>query len=277
MNDLLGLGKLSQNSLDIIKLVYPDLAQPAVKKVGLALETVMELANTILLPIKLANENSRVYFQKHMDTYKEKLNKYSEDEIGVVPPEIGLNILDELLKVTNEDLANLFTNLLVNASLVEGSRHAHPSFINVIKSLGFDEAKVINYLSKNPDGIIYIRYERVSHSTGSSIPLSLKINNLYKLVPLDFIENKEFYTNNLMNLGIIENVNTFQTSRENEYQELANELKELESDYEKLIEEINQKENPKGNSQYLLVNRGRYRLSRYGDEFVKSVILDNTI
>ncbi len=74
----------------ILELIYKDLPQPSVKKIGKALGTVFELSNTILLQVKLLNEKVRLNYEKHMNSYKEKLNEIPDEEICEVPPEIGL-------------------------------------------------------------------------------------------------------------------------------------------------------------------------------------------
>ncbi|MDQ0208874.1 hypothetical protein J2S05_003698 [Alkalicoccobacillus murimartini] len=144
MSDKLGIGKLSESSVEVIKLVYPDLAQPGLRKVGQALETVLELSNTILLPAKLASTSANFYFKKWMKKYGENLDVIPDDEIGTVIPEIGLPVIEELLKITNEEVAEMFINLLTNASHIDKSRNSHPSFIQVIRNLSKDEAKILN-------------------------------------------------------------------------------------------------------------------------------------
>ncbi|MFB6803434.1 DUF4393 domain-containing protein [Peribacillus butanolivorans] len=272
MKDLLGIGDLSTNSLETVKLIYPDLAQPGIKKVGLALETVLDFSNTILLPLKLVNEKSKFFFQRHMENYKEKLNKVPEEQIGTVTPEIGLPILDELLRVTNDDLADLFTNLLVNASTVNGSQYAHPSFINIIKSLSADEARIVKYLSEisNPSElVIFIRFEKVD-SMGS-VPLTKEFNNLNNLVPLDFKENDGFYINNLINLGILQPQNIYYRDAEKLYKDLEANYQELYKLYldelnkgirESLIQDTNTKLN---------INRGSNKITEYGESLFKSI------
>lgn len=272
MKDLFGLGKLGKNTTEVIKLIYPDLAQPGLKKVGDALATVLDLSNTILLPIKLLNENGKVYFQKHMDDYKEKLNKVDQEQIGTVVPEVGLVILDELLKVTNDDLANLFTNLLVNASTIDHSRNAHPSFINVIKSLSADEAKIINYLSDSQEYIVYIQFYREDED-GSSIPLENIYNNLNYLVELDYEDNAEFYINNLINLGIIKSREVYYNRDIDKYEKLEKKYKSVIDDFENTILNLPSEHHLKNSR--ISIARATYPLTDFGKKFIESISLRN--
>ena len=50
----------------ILTTIYGDLAQPSVKKVGFALETVFEFSTSFLLPVKLLNEKFKLNFEKRL-------------------------------------------------------------------------------------------------------------------------------------------------------------------------------------------------------------------
>lgn len=268
MNDVLGLAKLSTNGLDVFKTIYPDLAQPGIKKVGYALETVLDLANTILLPLKLINEKSKLHFQKHMDVYKEKLDKIPEEKVGTVPPEIGLTIVDELLKVTNEDIAELFINLLVNASNIDNSRNAHPSFINIIKSIIPDEAKIINSLISNPTSLIFIRIVKVE--SGGVVPLfDVNFTNLNDLTDLVYSDNERFYLNNLVSLGILQSELFYFIHNNHLYEKIED---ENSSKVEEARNELVKLGPPYNNgSARIEIERGRYTLTEYGKGFVNSI------
>lgn len=269
MDDLLGLGKVGENSKELFKIVYPDLAQPATKKVGYALETVFDFANTILLPMKLVNERSKVYFQKHMENYKDKLSSISENKLGKVTPEIGLPIIDHLLKVTNEDIADLFTNLLVSATSIDTSQNAHPSFIDVIKNLSGDEARIIKYFSENLSEVLFIQLNKLTISTfREKVKITPEYNNLNDLVDLNFNEKDNFYMINLIKLGIFEREDSHRNYDEEKYEILLEKHKDI-YDYSKMkIEDLN-RVNP---IQHMVdITRGRYIITKYGSEFLESV------
>ena len=146
MKDLLGVGKLSEQGMEVLKMVYPDLLQPSVKKIGIALENIIGLSETISLPMKLANEKANAWFNNHMKKYQEKLDSYTEDEIISVSPDIGLPIMDRLTYLENEEIAEMFVNLLVNASHKDRASKSHPSYFNTLNNISVDEARILNYL-----------------------------------------------------------------------------------------------------------------------------------
>lgn len=268
MKDLIGLGEISDKGLEVVNLVYPDVAQPGLKKIGQSLETVLDLCNTILLPLKLINSNANVLFNHHMEKYRKKMEDIPEEEVTVVHPSIGLKILDELLTVTNEDISDLFVNLLTSASIKSEAKYAHPSFVEVLKSLGEDEAKIINDVFHKGKIVKYVYL--IKRVTGNEdVPLQEKVNDVSKLTNLNFEENSQFYMENLMKLGIIEDTDVYLIDEIEEFKSLENLLKDDKNIYEDQIKEAQSK----GEHPNLSVTHGygRYILNSYGESFINSV------
>ncbi|MEH7444828.1 DUF4393 domain-containing protein [Bacillus sp. JJ1122] len=271
MDDFFGLGKISDNGLEVLKTVYPDLLQPGFKKVGLALETVLDFSNTALMPVKLLNEKVKINFGKRINDYQEKLNEFKEEQIGTVPPEIGVPILDKLLITTNDDLANLFVNLLVNASLVDYSQYAHPSFINILESLSADEAKIIDYIISNEKPIVLIRFGRKRLRDNGIIEMTDNINNLNHLVDLQFKNNVGFYMDNLVKLGLFVPKDNYYTHMESNYKALIEENEKLISETKVAINEINKEEDKKGNHAEFHQVWGHFDKTDLCEMFLKSI------
>ncbi len=139
-NEIVDLIKATPN---ILGQVYGDLAQPSVKAVGNALGTVFEFSTSFLLPVKLLNEKFKLNFTKRLNEYKEKLEQIPEEKQCEVHPQIGTPIIEKLSYTTNEEIADLFTTLLANASNVDMVNTAHPSFVNMIERMSPDEARLL--------------------------------------------------------------------------------------------------------------------------------------
>ncbi len=269
IQDVLGIAKLSENNLEMIKLIYPDVAQPAVRKVGIALETVFDFANTILLPLKLLNDKSKVFFQKHMENYKKKIDELNTEEIGNVPPEMGLPILDELTKTTNDNIAELFINLLLSSSSIDKSKNAHPSFINVIKNLSSDEAKIIQYLiESNKERFLLVSFSR-KDIDNQIVELSDSYSSILDL-NIDYIENHAFYARNLINLGILsENRHLYFQTEIEEYDPLIKKLDFVKEHKLNLLRNLDDSDYIKKSS--IITNKGVLKLTEFGKEFIKAV------
>ncbi|WP_181574706.1 Abi-alpha family protein [Lysinibacillus capsici] len=268
VKDFLGLAKLSNNALELFKTIYPDLVQPGVKQVGLALETTLGLANTILLPLKLMNSNANVYFNQHMEKYRVKMAEVDENEVVQVPPQISLNILDELLKVTNEDIANLFINLLANASTKSTIKYAHPGFIEVIKNLSADEAKIISEICAKGEPIIYAYID--GHNNGIvPVPLTNQENNITDMIDLDFKENNTFYALNLIKLGILKDERLADKSLIDKYNKIQGRMNDAMEEILNTIEEM--KMSGSSIDVQPTFARGRYSITEFGEQFIKSI------
>lgn len=193
---------------NIISMVYTDLAQPGVKKVGQALSTVLDLSNTVLMPIKLLNEKVKANFNSNMKRYEQKLNDIENDKILPVPPEIGIPILEKFTYYTNEELAGLFVNLLAAASSKDTICDAHPSYIYIVEQLSVDEARILNFIAQNKRETIPFVYLKANVKGKNPVKDFIKNLNMITLLPdkieLLFPEKIQMYLENLCSKKLLE-------------------------------------------------------------------------
>ncbi|EGR0111434.1 DUF4393 domain-containing protein [Vibrio vulnificus] len=185
----------------LLKEVYGDLAKPGVKQVGKALETVLGLGNTVLIPIQLLNAKGKYVVKSNLNKYREKLESSNTDDIVQVAPEVGVPILEKLTYVTNEELVNLYTELLAKASSKSNCGMAHPNFVNVINSLSPDEALLIGAL-KGKKSIPFVD-KTLKRSTGQYHIIQPMITKLEDTAGLTFPQNTKAYISNLEALGLL--------------------------------------------------------------------------
>lgn len=124
----------------LIQEIYGDQLKPDVKQVGKALESVIGLGNTILWPLTLANECARIALERNMEKYRSQLQDVPEEKVIPVAPEIGVPIAEKISYVSDEQLSDLYINLIAKASTIDTARFAHPSFVNIINNFCPDEA-----------------------------------------------------------------------------------------------------------------------------------------
>ena len=199
-NELIGLVK---ETPQILTTIYGDLAQPSVKKVGTALETVFEFSTSLLLPVKLLNEKFKLNFEKRLNEYKLKIDSIPEEKLCEVNPQIGTPLIEKLSYTTNDEIADLFTNLLIKASSIDTVNLAHPAFVQLIERLSVDEARIINHLS-NKDIIPCISF-RAMLSEQNGFHEILKNGTLIQFeIELLFPQNIKTYLDNLTSMGILD-------------------------------------------------------------------------
>lgn len=198
-NQIVELVKATPN---ILGQVYEDLAQPSVKAVGNALGTVFEFSTAILLPVKLLNEKFKLNFTKNLNDYKKKLEEVPEEKRCEVHPQIGTPIVEKLTYTTNDEIADLFTTLLANASNIDMVNTAHPSFANMIERLSPDEARIIKYL-KGKEDIQYCDFRGKAKNGNGYNTIREHLTLVPQEVKLDFPDNTNAYLANLVSMGIL--------------------------------------------------------------------------
>lgn len=187
---------------ELSKDIYADALKPATQEIGKALGTVFGLGNVILTPFELAIEGTKLLKESVITKWESKLKALPPEKIKAIEPEIAVPALSKLKYTTNDELQNLFLNLLTSASNTDKSSFVHPSFINVISNLSPDEAKIINYMVANnePSCTVHIRihYQNETFSDHAHNTTIFDANEL-----IEFKNNTSVYLHNLISLGII--------------------------------------------------------------------------
>jgi Abortive infection alpha len=186
---------------ELLKEVYGDLAKPGVSQVGKALSAVLGLGNTVLYPLHLINEKTRITLENNLEKYREKLENIPEEKIILVPPEVGVPIAEKLTYVSNEEISEMYLNLLANSSNSDTASIAHPGFAKMIENLSPDEALILQTINFNRSfPFIEIRLNN-SDSTWHTIADFVVTENI--MSKINFKNNFRLYMSNLDSLGII--------------------------------------------------------------------------
>ncbi|WP_289066942.1 DUF4393 domain-containing protein [Alistipes sp.] len=258
-NQVLDLVKTAPN---VIGQIYQDLAQPGVQAVGKALGTVFEFSTSFLLPVKLLNEKFKLNFTKRLNEYKEKLEKVPEEKRCEVHPQIGTPIVEKLSYTTTDEIADLFTTLLANASNVDKVNVAHPSFVNMIERLSTDEARIIKYLIDSID-VPYCSFRAISNNDGGGF---LTIGDHLTLIPyyvsLDYPQNINAYLSNLVSIGVlIDKVGLYKIDKSN-YDEIC-EKNDLNGLKQRLVPTV---------FKNIEVSKSYYEITSFGRLFIDACI-----
>jgi hypothetical protein len=186
----------------VLKEVYGDLAKPGVEQVGKALGTVIGLGNTILWPVALTNEKARIALENNLEKYRKRIENTAKEEITEVAPEIGVPIGEKIAYVTNEELSDMYVELLAKASTASSASLAHPSFVNVINNLSPDEAVLLKTLRNTP---VLPFIETRLHQNGKREwnTLDPLYSPLSKVAGISFPNNVVAYVSNFEGLGIL--------------------------------------------------------------------------
>jgi len=187
----------------LLKEVYGDLAKPGVEQAGKALGTVIGLGNTILWPVALANQKARIALESNLEKYRKRLENTPKEEITEVAPEIGVPIGEKITYVTNEELSDMYVELLAKASIASSASLAHPSFVNVINNLSPDEAVLLKTL-RTTLSVPFIEIRLHQNREDEWTTLDPLYSPLSKVTGLSFQNNVLAYVSNFEGLGILQ-------------------------------------------------------------------------
>lgn len=184
--------------------IYGDLAKPGVRQAGKALESIIGFGNTILWPITWANERSRIYLERNLELYRQRLSEIPEEKIVAVAPEIGVPIAEKLSYIADAKLSELYVTLLAKASASDTVSLAHPSFVNVINNLSPDEALLLEYFVDSSGDLPFVTAKHVDKNTGIyEISGDLLVADEIRK-DLHFPDNVPAYISNLEGLGLVQ-------------------------------------------------------------------------
>jgi len=186
----------------LAKDIYGDALKPGMKQIGLALETVAKLGNTVLTPIMLLNEGARMVRDSILDRWQDKMKVLPEANIKSIDGEIAIPALKSLEYTTSDELVELFLNLLTSASDNRKEGIVHPAFVNIITELSPDEARMLKFMKyeNQPICTVHVRviYNDNSYSDHYHSTTIFDCNEA-----LSFKNNSKAYLENLKRLGLI--------------------------------------------------------------------------
>lgn len=201
LEDLINAGVNAMK--EVPKELYSDLVKPVAKGTGDVIGLVPQAVNAALLPLRkwiLESEYNYLETKKLLD---KKLANVEPDNIETPDAHIAVPALQYISYcMDNEELRNMYANLLANSMNKVVKNGVHPSFVEIIKQLSPDEARLLKFMAKNETApVISVRYE---DSTGSGFRIVKNFSNYGELAGCEMPYNITSYFDNLLRLGLIE-------------------------------------------------------------------------
>ena len=187
--------------------IYQDALQPAAKEIGTALQTVTKAIHVALAPFSVlvwGYEKIRDYLA---EVLPEKLKDVPPEKIITPSPTIAGPALEALRFSAHEpSLRELYANLLATSMDERTARNAHPAFVESIRQMTPDEARVMQLLAARE------AYPMISVGVGFNM---LDLNDVHSERLLHFSSLGEesgcehadlwsTYLDNLSRLGLVE-------------------------------------------------------------------------
>ncbi|AEF44179.1 hypothetical protein SerAS12_1028 [Serratia sp. AS12] len=153
--------------------IYQDALQPAAQEIGKALGTVAKLVNVVLAPVSAFVWGYDQIREFTATKVAQKLKNITPEDIVSPQPNIAVPAIEALRYTGYDDrLADLYASLLATSMDRNTAKIAHPAFVEIIKQLTSDEAKIVSIFDKqhefplvtirkgNENGSRYIDYYR---------------------------------------------------------------------------------------------------------------------
>jgi hypothetical protein len=246
--------------------VYKDAVQPAAKEVGKSLATVAKAINVAIAPVAVL-----VWGYEQIQTYlsealAKRLSQIPLDQIVTPSPIVAGPVLESLRFAGSiEELRELYANLLAASMNREMGSEVHPSFVDVIKHLTPDEARIMKMFTRSPRYPVIDVIARTETDTKTytfnAKTIVLNHSSLGKLAGCQIEGNIAVYLDNLSRLQLVEvqdqELPKFNYDGIIEEPELGSIRKEVEEEGEGLKVEIRKK---------------HVRITNFGISFLKTCL-----
>ena len=138
--------ELIKSATQVVELAYTDAFQPFAKEAGKALGTVGKTVNIALSPL-----NAVVWgYEKIEDFVTKKVSEKLEakqvqpEDIITPDPDIAVPTIEAL---RYSKLKDQYANLLASSMDKNSASKVHPAFVEILKQITPDEAKMLKYLA----------------------------------------------------------------------------------------------------------------------------------
>lgn len=272
------LAKMAGEAENCALELYKDLAQPSARVIGNALGTTLEFLVTPFTWLQLPNGKTKINIQHRLQQYADQLQQVPQEKQCEVHPELGVPIMQRLAYTTNDDVAELFLDLLTSASNLDKVSLAHPSFIAIIDRLSPDEAKLLKYIAENEGNVLYVDFRakrlKEKNETLNKFDFDtsyIELEKWHTLVArdldLDFPDNLHMYWANLISCGLlIDGGELGFTDMDEKYNEIA--------EYNKIVEV--REENVPMKYREIQVHNSYFQITALGAQFLDVCVLNNT-
>lgn len=186
--------------------IYEDGLQPFVKQGGKALETVGKTINMALSPISglvWGYEKISEYIQTSLEE-KFKSNKVPLENITTPDPLIAGSLINNFRFIgEKQSLRDMYINLLATSMNKETASTAHPCFVEIIKQLSSDEAKIMSLeLHSQIQNKAIIKIQGLMDN-GGFLDVYEHLSTIPYAANCEFPESFPTYLSNLTRLGLL--------------------------------------------------------------------------
>lgn len=204
---------------EIAKDVYNDTGKPILQPTGELVGLIPRAIKAALGPLEKWVLQKEYNIEETKRLLENKLQNVNPEMIEAPEPYIAVPALQSISYcMDNEELRNMYANLLANSMNKVVKKGVHPGFVEIIKQLCPDEAKLLNYLYIN-EKIPTISFIAHQHIGGFSV-IKKGFTNATELCGCESPFEYEKYIDNLVRLGLLRRSNNEMLINEKLYEPL---------------------------------------------------------
>lgn len=187
--------------------VYDDAFHPALSEVGRALKGTVRVCLAPISAMVWSYDKIADYLDEAIPKYFEK-RKILKDKIVSPDPAIAVPAIEALRYANKDIIKEMFVNILGASMNIETANFVHPSFVEIIRQITPDEAKILKQLLRkglceplvdveieknNAEGrfVVYSNFGVIGYESNCEYPekISLYVDNLKRLALVQIPEN----------------------------------------------------------------------------------------
>ena len=248
--------KLIGQAGGVLEKAYDDVVHPSAKSIGNSLSLLPRAIGVCLGKLEKWVINGEESIRLTAEAVQQKVLQIPEEKLTEPEQYVAIPTIQQLSYCyDSEELREMYANLLVSSMNTDTKYQVHPSFVDIIKQLTPDEAKLLKKLSKG-NSFPLIDVNRESPSGGYQVIVH-NFTDISEDV-CDCPSNVFAYLDNFERLKLIDIKNDKYLTNDDFYKPLENHVE---------IQEIMSHTLPEGYKNE--ITKGMFKLTAFGREFIK--------
>lgn len=219
------LDKVIDKADGVLSKVYDDVLHPVLQPAGEVLGFLPRSIRRLLQGWEKWIINGEESIKLTSEAIRKKIEAIPAERLTEPEPYVVVPAIQQLgYSHSSEELRELYANLIVSSMDIEKKEHVHPAFVDILKKLTPDEAKIIQYF-KDRDFIEYLDLRAFIKEEGGGFRTIANHKTLLSDEVNFFVPDNELaYLQNLVCLGILKDCEGVWKVKEDNYRLIENKL-----------------------------------------------------
>lgn len=252
----------SKDGIETVSKIYEDGLKSSVQESGKVLSLIPKTISAALSPLRKWIAQREYNVAETEKLLALKLEKINADFIVSPEPYIAVPALQAISYCDNsEDLRNMYANLLASSMRVDKKQDVHPSYVEIIKQLSPDEAKLLKKISEGSGSYPLIDV-RLCLSNDGGYHVHVQNFTLLAEGVCEYPERVYEYLDNLSRLKIIDIPYGVFLNSDEVYEPLESNIK---------IQNLIKSEVREGDT--WKIDRKKFEITQFGEGFIKTCVV----